>query len=496
MARRSSGRLPSLKRSAPISRFLRFGNPKTYINHPLARKGTITARKRPFAAFFVFLGILFLIIVLNSLLTPRPKEDTTAYVIKEVSTYKIGRTPRILVSAQVEKTGVIKIVALTPGVVSSINVTEGQEVSRGTTLVSLSSNYSGGNAPDIQRQLAEATLSNVTDTYQIQKDLIQKQLDLADKNRDNTEQLRSITADSLNATRNLLSLNQGIVDTLNSNLANLENNNSGGVNDTAILQTKQLISQFQSGVNQLQAQVKTTEYQTDKDNSPTDIANIMQDVTKKQLDIEERALKLSLESSQLQLKLAQVMQATMFPSAPFDGVIERVYVTPGEAVNPGTPLVLIHGAQTLKVVAKVPANIAREVSYTEPTKIHIGDKTFSQLPAYISTEATDGALYSVIFSLPELFQNKLTNNEFIQLDIPVGYPNSIGTIPYVPIDIVFQTEDGAFIYVLNGKKVKARKVDLGSVLGSYVAVQNGIKIGDQVILDRTVISGETVKVKN
>lgn len=437
-----------------------------------------------------------MIIFLNTLLTPKPKENAVAPPVKEVSTYKIGKTPRVLVSARVEKTGVVKIVALSPGVVQNIQVTEGQFVNQGATLISLASNYSGGNAPGIQRQLAAATLSNVIDTYEIQKDIIRKQRELADKNRENTEELRKITADSLDATRNLLSFNQGIVDTLNTNLTNLQNNNVGGANDAAILQAKQLISQFQSGVNQLQAAVKNTEFSTDTDNPPTAIANITQDITKKQLDVQERALRLSLESSQLQLRLAQIMEATMFPSAPFEGVVERIYVSPGEAVNPGTPLVLLHGAQTLKVVAKVPAHIAREVSYAEPTNIHIGDKTFKEVPLYVSTEATDGTLYSVIFSLPSEFQNKLTDNEFIQADIPVGFTNSIGTIPYIPIDIIFQTQDGAFIYVVENQKVVARQVELGSVLGSYVAVQNGLKTGDQVILDRNVISGEKVRVRN
>lgn len=496
MARRSIKRAPSLKRSAPISRFLRFGNPKTYTHSPFAKRAIVVGRRHPFISFFALLGLLFLIILLNSFLTPKPNDDTVVHVAKEVSTYKIGKTPRILVSAQVEKTGVVKIVALTPGVISAVNVFEGQEVGQGTTLVSLSSNYSGGNAPDIQRQLAAATLSNVNDTYQTQKEIIKKQRELADKSRENTEDLRKISNDSLGSTRDLLSLNQGIVDSLKSSLTDLENNNIGGVNDTAILQTKQLISQFQSGVNQLQSQVKTTEFSVNTDEPQTAIANITQDITNKQLDIQERALKLSLEASQLQLKLAQVMEAAMFPSAPFSGVVERVYVIPGQAVNPGEPLVLLHGAQTLKVVAKVPANIARQASYSESSKIHINGKTFSQVPSYISTEATDGSLYAIIYSLPEGFQGKLTNKEYIQVEIPVGLPNSIGTIPYVPIDIIFQTQDGAFIYVVKKNKVEARHVELGVVIGSYVAVQNGLNNGDQVILDRNVISGEKVKVKN
>lgn len=493
MARRPNRRLPDLKSSALLSPFKRFGVASYTKTKYALKRGVILVEKRPLTSFFSVLALLFVLILIGFFLRQPKKEMPVAANAKNVQVYSIGQSPKINVAAVVEKSGVIKIVALSSGVVSSINVTEGEEVGKGTTLVSLATNYSGGNAPDIQRQLAEATLSNVKDTYDQQKDLIKKQKELADKNRDNTEQLRSITADSLDATRNLLSLNQGIVDTLNSNLTTLSNNNSGGANDAAILQTKQLISQFQSAVNQLQTGVKTTEYQTDKDNAPTAITDLMHDITEKQLDIQNRALQLSLESSQLQLKLAQVQEATMFPSAPFSGVIERIYVNPGENVNPGTPLVLLHGAQTLKVVAKVPASIARLASYTESSRVHIGDKTFNETPVYISTEATDGSLYSILYKLPDEFQNKLSDNEFIEVELPVGYPDTTTAVPFVPIDSVFQSQSSAYLFVSKNGKATPKKITLGDVMGDYVQVQTGLTSGDHVILDRSVISGDKVK---
>src|SRR5688572_5596509 len=102
-------------------------------------------KRRPMASFFIALGILFAAIVLNSLLTPAPKTSEKTQAIKEVSVYKIGTAPKATFAAKVDKKGVIQIVAQTPGIVSNINAYEGQQVYRGNTLVSLSSNYQGGN---------------------------------------------------------------------------------------------------------------------------------------------------------------------------------------------------------------------------------------------------------------------------------------------------------------------------------------------------------------
>ncbi len=79
------------------------------------------------------------------------------------------------------KSGVIKIVAQAPGIVSGINVYEGQEVVKGGQLLSLSSNYQGGNAAAVQAQIAKNSYNLAKDTNETQKDLINKQREIANK---------------------------------------------------------------------------------------------------------------------------------------------------------------------------------------------------------------------------------------------------------------------------------------------------------------------------
>lgn len=453
--------------------------------------------QKPLTSFFGALGILFVLILASNFLRSPVKEKTTIEKTpKKVEVYRIGSVSKVRFQAQIEKTGVIKIVAQAPGIVSSIAVTEGQEVKKGARLVALSTNYQGGNAASLSRQLAELQYQNVKNTYDVQKELVGKQREIADKTDTNSDELRSITKQSIDETQSLLSLNENIVSTLDANLVSYTATNSAGVNDALILSTKQLKSQFQSAVNQLRSALRTSQYQSADDKAPSALANLQREITQKQLDLQGKALSLSLETSSLQLRLATVNEAVMFPSAPFAGVIERVHVVVGQSVVPGTPLLTLHGNQTVKAVVKLPGNLARLVSRMEPSTLTIGKKTYTSIPTYVSNEATDGQLYSVLYTLADQLQNEVSSSSYITAEVPIGYPNTGTTVPFVPLDAIYQTQEDAYVYTVKEGVILSRKVILGEVIGGFVQITSGIDEKDQIVTDRTVIAGEQVEIQN
>jgi len=444
-------------------------------------------------SFFLALGFLFLAIAANTALTPKPQNQETPTAIRDVRTYTIGSAPTASFLAKIDKKGVIQIVAQAPGIVSQVNVFEGQNVWRGTSLVSLSSNYQGGNAQSVGRQLAFAQYKNVKDTYYTQKDLINKQREVANVSSENADRLREITDQSLSDTRGLVDLNDDIIETLEANLEATEA--SGDPNQ--ILQARQLLLQARSANSQLNQGLKQAEFAASGDNPPAKLADLQKDIALKQLDIQEKALNLGRESSKLQLALAQIAESAMFPAAPFDAVVQKVHVSPGQAVNPGTPLVTIAGVSRNAIATvTVPKNVVNKVSKLDESKFTINGKSFSLWPEFVSSEATDGQLNSVTFALTDDMYDLVNDGQYIKVEIPIGHADTIGTIPYVPIDIVFQTQEGAFVYIVQDGKVKSRKVTLGDLLGSNVAVASGLSGNFQVILDRNVIEGERVRVQN
>ncbi len=451
-------------------------------------------RKNPYKAFGVTLLVfLFIMILGNLFFAPKPAAEENNVVVKSVNIYKVGIAPQILYQGKIDKSGVVKIVAQTPGIVQNINVTEGQQVDKGTNILSLSTNYSGGNAASIARQIAGVQLKNAKDTYTLQKDIIAKQREAAAKNQSNAVAIREITAQSTTDTQALLDLQTTIVNGIAANIQNLETTNVGGINDAAILQSKQLLSQFQGAMVQTRASFENLQIQSNQTSS--DAADLQYQIALRQLDLQEKNLKMSLQLAGLQFNMAQVNEATFFPSAPFAGTVDKIFVNVGQNVNPGDILAQISGfAQNVEIVVNVPENIATKVSYFEPSILYINGKLISMLPTYISQDATDGVLYSVIYNLDESFAQQLTDKAFIKVRVPIGVANTSNFDPYVPLDSVSQTQDEAFIYIMDDKNTaRVVKVTLGDIQGSFVHVLSGLPEDASIILDRNVIEGEKVR---
>lgn len=454
-------------------------------------------RSRPFTAFFITLAILLALIVLGStVFKAKPAEAPKEASEKQVQTFKIGSSPKISVQAEVEKTGVIKIVAQAPGIVSAINTFEGEEVNKGKNLISLASNYYGGNAASLQRQIAQNQYKLSKETLDSQKEIITKQRQVAERTDANSDEMRDIANRSLDETRSLLDQNEALLDQTNSNIENLRQTlTPDDLSNPTIFQAESQKSQLQSAVNQLRQAVRNTEMQAAGDRPPAELSNLQREITLKNLEIQEKSLSANHEISRLQVALAQVSEASMYPTTPFKGVVERVHVRVGQSVNPGDTLVTISGVEGKIVLeAKVPAQTAKNLSKLENSEIFIKGQTVSLMPAYASTEATNGQLYSVIYHVPDEYQEFFTDGGFITISIPVGAPDTNSVVPFIPLDSIFQTQDESTVYISENGVAKSRKVQLGEVQGGYVSVLEGIGANDEIILSRNVVEGDAVKI--
>lgn len=455
-----------------------------------SRNGVSFIKRRPFASFFVVLLLLFALILLGStVFKAKPLEEQKGEGIKQVETFKIGSSPKIAVQAKVEKTGVIKIVAQTPGIVSAINTYEGEIVQRGKNLISLANNYYGGNAASISRQIAQNQYNLSKDTLETQKELIVKQRQVAERTDSNSDEMRDIANRSLEETRSLLDLNESLLNSLNQNISQIPATDSAALN-----QANSQKAQLQSGVNQLKQAVRSTELQAASDRPPAELSNLQREITLKNLEIQEKSLIMGHEISRLQLALAQVNEANMFPTTPFKGVVEKVHVRIGESVNPGATLVTISGVEGEIILdAKVPAGTAKNLSKLENSEIFIKGQTIPLMPAYISSEATSGQLYSVIYHVPSEYQEFFTDGGYAAINVPIGAPDTNSVVPFIPLDAIFQTQEESIVYLNKGGRAESRKIALGEVQGRFVAVMEGVGSEDEIILSRNVVEGDKVK---
>lgn len=448
-------------------------------------------KQKPLSAFFLSLLLLFLIIIAGNMLNKPKPEKEAGPITKMVHAYNIGQAPLATFQAKVDKAGVVKIMALTGGVVQGISVNEGDSVGMGTQMFTLSSTYQGGNTPAIQAQIAREQYQNMLTTFNDQKDTIRKQKDIATITRDNFSSQQSIATQSANDTNSLINANQVLLDTLNQQLSQAQGNGSSAA---SLIPLQSQINQFQAAQNQLKQQLHSFQEQTDTSKPQGRLADAQKDLALKQLDLQEKTLQLNKEVSKLQADLAAVSAQAMYPASPFAGTVERIYVRIGQQVSPGTPLAEISSNnKQATAIALVPQNIVMNVSKLDTSTLHINGHAYDVRPTFISSEATDGQLYSIIYTLPDNENISVTDGSYITVDIPVGSSNTSSVVPFIPLDAIFQTQDSNELLIIDHNKAVSKKVTLGEIFGSFVQVTSGLITGDQVITDRNVVSGDTVQ---
>lgn len=458
--------------------------------------------RRPFASFLIAFGILIGLIVLNSLVGKNKTTTATVEPIsKSVEVYTIGTAPFVKSQAQVKKTGVVSIYAQSAGVIQKVFKKEGEKVSKGSQLAWISTNYTGGTLSSVQRQQAQTSYTFTKDNLDANKNLIAEQRSIAQTGRDNTEQLRSITDKSVQETSDLISLNNTIMSRVNDSITLLQN--ISAPSDAEKTQLTQLLSQkaqLQATLNQLNSGLRSTQYQVTKENPPTLLADEQFRLTNQQLDLQEKSLDLQEKLGQLSLRAAQIGESLNYPASPYKGTVERIAVVPGQAVNPGDLLAVVQAATTSATLeVNVPRNIALQIAPGEPSIATINNSTVSLLPIFISSQPTNGSLFTIKYQLPDALVPEVSTNTYVSIDLPIGIPMTTSGIPFVPIDALFQTQDGGYVYVVktvDGKTIaSAKKITLGEVIGNYVTVSDGLTTGDQVIIDRTVLEGDLISIK-
>ena len=123
-------------------------------------------------------------------------------------------------------------------------------------------------------------------------------------------------------------------------------------------------------------------------------------------------------------------------------------------------------------------------------------KKIAVTPYHVSTQATAGQLYTVVYDVPEAQQRFVTANSFVSINVPIAPAEVVAAQdPFIPVDAVYQSQDKAYVLVVEKGVAVTKEIQLGNVYGSYVEALRGLSSGDHIILDRTVIAGEKITIQ-
>lgn len=232
------------------------------------------------------------------------------------------------------------------------------------------------------------------------------------------------------------------------------------------------------------------EKKTRHDSSITDTE---QNIALEQLKKDRATRRSTLEQNALSLQLSNVSDAVLKPKTFTSGTVQSITVRRGDLVSAGQVLATIRatrGATTLE--AFLDPKTARIFDTTKEAKLQIGNEAVSLRPTYFAQSENENGLFSVLFTLSQDVEGKITNGEFLKVSLPLR--KDAEALALVPIDAIFQDDKNASVLVERDGKAVSVAVTLGNLYGSFAEIRSGLTADDRIILNRAVLSGDSVAV--
>ncbi len=188
------------------------------------------------------------------------------------------------------------------------------------------------------------------------------------------------------------------------------------------------------------------------------------------------------ENARAQLARASESKDDYSITAPWEGIVAKVYVTEGDYVSPRSVLVEIFDPASLVIQFAVPESRSVEVqngmavrvrldAYPGKTFPGIISRVYPQLDLKMRTRTVEATLIDDIDLLPGMF----ARIEVLLAEIPDALT--------VPTEAVLVNPEGEQVaFVLQGNKVIQHKVQTGVEDEGRVQIIAGVKPGDQVVV--------------
>ena len=186
--------------------------------------------------------------------------------------------------------------------------------------------------------------------------------------------------------------------------------------------------------------------------------------------------------------LAQASQQAAYTvvRAPFDGVVARRDVEPGETVAPGMPLVSVHAPDALRIEVAVPQSRAEAIRRDPTAHIVLADGRTLAPAAVMVFPTADVASHSVNVrvTLPALDPSPVpgtTAKVMFAADAAEADGANGGVL--VPASSIAQRGELSVVYVVSDGRLLLRQLRLGGRRGDAVEVIAGLRAGEVVAAD-------------
>ncbi len=189
-----------------------------------------------------------------------------------------------------------------------------------------------------------------------------------------------------------------------------------------------------------------------------------------------------LEEARADLALAEVDLDDGALRAPYPGVVTERYVSAGDYVTPGEPVVALLDDTSLEIEADVPSARARHLDRDDQVavRLDVGPATTARLRAIVPDENPLTRTVAVRFAVDTVSADMfVATGRSVTLEIPVGAAREVVTVDK---DAVLRRPEGDLVFVAADGRAQPRPVTLGDAVDGRFVVEDGLEPGDLVVV--------------
>lgn len=189
----------------------------------------------------------------------------------------------------------------------------------------------------------------------------------------------------------------------------------------------------------------------------------------------------SATAAQAQSQTAVKLLGDTRVRAPFDGVVGERFVDVGQYVSPTTKVVSVYEPDPLRLQLTVPEADVGLVKMDMHVTFSVAawaDEKFEGVVKFISPNVREATRDLVIEAIVPNGAGKLKPGMFAVAKVALGDQPR----PVVPNAALLKDETGARLFVVASGQIQERVAQLGSTKDDKVAILNGVKAGEAVVL--------------
>ncbi|MDP3832134.1 MAG: efflux RND transporter periplasmic adaptor subunit, partial [Ignavibacteriaceae bacterium] len=202
------------------------------------------------------------------------------------------------------------------------------------------------------------------------------------------------------------------------------------------------------------------------------------------------------DAARANYELIKVRYEQTFIKAPFSGYLDSKFFEEGEVVSPGLPIITLINSNTVKVTAGLPENFIAEIKAGNECIVNFKDLNDLKVKSRISFMGKSITTNNRTLPIEMLVPN--SNNQIkpelnAEVQIQRGKYDKMIVIPE---NVVSRTDYGYIAFVVNGEKAELRKIKILNRRNNQVAVSEGLKEGEKLIVVgyQSLVNGENIKV--